>query len=123
MGTENQTYFAAPTSEEECKLIATNIVQSHDLECHESPAFFRNSSLYLLEAILVSLLREGEPFFEKSVSRISSLDLKSMYNWLKYDELSSAKCRSFLSLVESGSQNAELILSELNQRVKNYFTE
>ncbi len=107
------------TTDAEAKLVATTIIAASDNPAAKADTpFFRNSALQLLNAIMVGLVTD--PNDRLSMPRVHQLlnsGKQALCEWLLAHEEAALSSRTFVELAQSGSQNADTVLSELSMRL------
>jgi type IV secretory pathway TraG/TraD family ATPase VirD4 len=103
----------------DAKLIADTIIRATDQPTAKSDSpFFRNNALSLLNALMVGLLHD--PNDNLSMPRVHELvqcGVKELCAWLQAHPEAYRTTRTFVDLVQSGSQNADTVMSELSMRI------
>lgn len=106
----------------DAKLIANTIIMATDQPNAKSDTpFFRNNALAILNAIMVGLLddqKSGKDVL--SMPRVHQLvqsGMKNLCAWLSERKEARRTTQTFIELANSGSQNADTIMSELSMRV------
>lgn len=105
--------------ETDVKLITNSIISATDSpNARQDSPFFRNNAMALLHAIMVGLLRD--PSERLSIPRVHELVHSGKLNlcdWLNAHPHALRTARTFVELAQSGSQNADTLLSELSMRL------
>lgn len=107
------------TDDAEAKLVATTIIAASDNpQAKSDTPFFRNSALQLLNAIMVGLLTDpNERLSMPRVHQLLNSGKLALCDWLAAHEEAALSSRTFIELAQSGSQNADTVLSELSMRL------
>ena len=109
----------------DAKLIANTVIMATDQPNSKSDTpFFRNNALAVLNAIMVGLLRDQKEEKDTlSMPRVHSLIQSGntgLKDWLAARPDARRTTQTFIDLVNSGSQNADTIMSELSMRVSQW---
>lgn len=109
----------------DCKLIANTIIMATDQPNSRSDTpFFRNNALSILNAIMVGLLDDQKNGKDTlSMPRVHQLIQSGntgLKDWLSSHPAARRTTQTFIDLVNSGSQNADTIMSELSMRVSQW---
>ncbi len=109
----------------DAKLIANTIIMATDQPNSKSDTpFFRNNALAVLNAIMVGLLKDQQAGKDTmSMPRVHQLIQSGntgLKDWLAARPEARRTTQTFIDLVNSGSQNADTIMSELSMRVSQW---
>jgi type IV secretory pathway TraG/TraD family ATPase VirD4 len=109
----------------DAKLIANTIIMATDQPNAKSDTpFFRNNALAVLNAIMVGLLKDHKKGADTlSMPRVHQLIQSGntgLKDWLAARPEARRTTQTFIDLVNSGSQNADTIMSELSMRVSQW---
>jgi type IV secretory pathway TraG/TraD family ATPase VirD4 len=109
----------------DAKLIANTVIMATDQPNSKSDTpFFRNNALSVLNAIMVGLLRDQKEGKDTlSMPRVHQLIQSGntgLKDWLAARPEARRTTQTFIDLVNSGSQNADTIMSELSMRVSQW---
>ena len=109
----------------DAKLIANTIIMATDQPNSKSDTpFFRNNALSVLNAIMVGLVKDKQDNKDTlSMPRVHQLIQSGntgLKDWLAARPVARRTTQTFIDLVNSGSQNADTIMSELSMRVSQW---
>lgn len=109
----------------DAKLIANTIIMATDQPNSKSDTpFFRNNALAVLNAIMVGLVKDQKDQKDTlSMPRVHQLIQSGntgLKDWLSSRPEARRTTQTFIDLVNSGSQNADTIMSELSMRVSQW---
>jgi type IV secretory pathway TraG/TraD family ATPase VirD4 len=107
------------TNDAEAKLVATTIIAASDNpQAKSDTPFFRNSALQLLNSIMVGLVSDpNDKLSMPRVHQVLNSGKAALCEWLSANEEAARSSRTFIELAQSGSQNADTVLSELSMRL------
>jgi type IV secretory pathway TraG/TraD family ATPase VirD4 len=109
----------------DAKLIANTIIMATDQPNSKSDTpFFRNNALAILNAIMVGLLNDKvdgkDVMTMPRVHQLIQSGNNALKDWLAARPEARRTTQTFIDLVNSGSQNADTIMSELSMRVSQW---